>query len=47
MQFPTNHPLWQRNYYEHIIRDEDDLNYIRQYNIDNPLKWEQDQYHHT
>lgn len=34
--------LWQRNYYEHIIRSEIELNAIRQYIIDNPLKWEQD-----
>ena len=32
--------LWQRNYYEHIIRDEDDLNRIRQYIINNPVEWE-------
>jgi len=30
--------LWQRNYYEHIIRDEDDLYRIRQYISENPLK---------
>jgi REP element-mobilizing transposase RayT len=35
-------PLWQRNYYEHIIRDEKDLNRIREYIINNPLKWESD-----
>ena len=35
--------LWQRNYYEHIIRDETDLNSIRQYIIDNPGKWEEDE----
>ncbi len=34
--------LWQRNYYEHIIRSEIELNAIRQYIINNPLKWEQD-----
>lgn len=34
--------LWQRNYYEHIIRDEDELNTIRKYIIYNPLKWEWD-----
>jgi REP element-mobilizing transposase RayT len=28
---------WQRNYYEHIIRNEDELNAIREYVIDNPL----------
>jgi REP element-mobilizing transposase RayT len=34
--------LWQRNYYEHIIRDEDSLNRIREYIINNPLQWEFD-----
>ena len=34
--------VWQRNYYEHIIRDEDELNIIRQYIRDNPTKWDQD-----
>jgi putative transposase len=37
-----NQPFWQRNYHEHIIRDEDELNIVRQYIRDNPLKWEQD-----
>ncbi|MDX9721239.1 MAG: transposase [Myxococcota bacterium] len=32
-------PVWQRNYYEHIIRDDDDLSRIRQYIIDNPAQW--------
>ncbi len=31
--------LWQRNYYEHIIRDEESLNHIRQYILDNPARW--------
>ena len=34
--------LWQRNYYEHVIRDEDDLNRIRQYIAENPLRWDHD-----
>lgn len=33
---------WQRNYYEHIIRSEKELNKIRKYIIENPLKWELD-----
>jgi putative transposase len=37
--------LWQRNYYEHIIRDEDDLNRIRKYIVQNPIKWELDEYY--
>jgi REP element-mobilizing transposase RayT len=35
-------PLWQRNYYEHIVRDEDDLYRIRRYIRDNPAKWNED-----
>jgi len=36
-------PVWQRNYYEHVIRNEDDLANIRQYIADNPLKWDLDE----
>jgi len=35
-------PVWQRNYYEHIIRNPDDLAETRQYIADNPLQWEFD-----
>lgn len=31
--------LWQRNYYEHIIRNEDSLDRIRAYIADNPARW--------
>jgi len=31
--------VWQRNYYEHIIRDEDDLRRIRRYIAENPIRW--------
>lgn len=30
---------WQRNYYEHIIRDESSLQGIREYIVNNPLQW--------
>jgi hypothetical protein len=33
---------WQRNYYEHIVRDEDSLNRIREYILTNPLRWDLD-----
>ncbi|MHB2148647.1 transposase [Calditrichota bacterium LG25] len=39
--------LWQRNYWEHIIRDENELNRIRQYIKNNPLKWTDDDYFET
>ena len=35
--------LWQRNYYEHVIREEDDLDRIRQYITDNPSCWAEDE----
>ena len=35
-------PLWQKNYYEHIIRNEKELNRIREYIISNPMQWEID-----
>ena len=35
-------PLWQRNYYEHVIRDEDELKRIREYIANNPMQWELD-----
>jgi putative transposase len=34
--------LWQRNYYEHVIRDETDLQRVRQHIQDNPLNWRLD-----
>jgi putative transposase len=34
-----NGRLWQRNYYEHIIRNEESLNRIRQYILDNLARW--------
>ena len=39
---PFPQRLWQRNYYDHVIRDEDDLNRIRQYVLDNPALWPAD-----
>jgi len=37
-----NNKLWQRNYYEHIIRTEKSLEEIREYIIYNPHNWEKD-----
>jgi REP element-mobilizing transposase RayT len=34
--------VWQRNYHEHVIRDEADLRRIREYIADNPVKWDTD-----
>ena len=40
---PFAEKLWQRNYYEHIIRNEEELNHIRQYIAENPLNWRIDE----
>ena len=37
-------PVWQRNYYEQIIRNEKSLEKIRNYIINNPLEWYYDDY---
>jgi hypothetical protein len=34
--------LWQRNYWEHIVRNESELNRIREYVQNNPAQWELD-----
>jgi len=39
---PRRAKFWQGNYYEHIIRNDKELNAIRQYIIDNPMNWEID-----
>ena len=36
--------VWQRNYYERVIRDENELNATRRYIIENPLNWASDEY---
>ena len=36
-------PVWQRNYYEHIVRNEKELYAIREYIQNNPLKWDLDE----
>ena len=41
--FPAK--LWQRNYWERIIRNEIEFNNIRQYIKDNPIKWQDDNYY--
>jgi putative transposase len=38
-----NGKLWQRNYYEHIVRNEEDLDQIRRYIIMNPMQWHTDE----
>lgn len=36
-------PVWQRNYYEHIIRNETELYKIAEYIINNPVNWQDDE----
>ncbi|NIS78648.1 MAG: transposase [Anaerolineales bacterium] len=38
-------PLWQRNYYDRVIRNQGELDRIRQYIDDNPQNWELDKYY--
>ncbi len=37
--------VWQRNYYEHIIRNEKSYSRISEYIRTNPLKWQEDKYY--
>ncbi len=37
--------LWQRNYWEHIVRNESELHRIREYICNNPAQWEMDKMH--
>jgi REP element-mobilizing transposase RayT len=37
------HPVWQRNYYEHVIRDEADWDRLRRYIDSNPMNWGKDE----
>ena len=37
-------PIWQRNYYEHVIRNEKEMAAIREYIVNNPINWELDKY---
>jgi REP element-mobilizing transposase RayT len=39
MRLMPGTPLWQRDYFEHVIRDEIDLQRIRTYIAGNPVKW--------
>ena len=38
-------PVWQRNYYERILRDERALAAVRRYIRENPAKWGDDRFH--
>lgn len=36
---------WQSRYYDHVIRNDDDLRRIQEYILNNPERWEQDHLH--
>ena len=42
MRGTRGQPVWQRNYYERVIRNERELIKIREYIHFNPMKWESD-----
>jgi len=42
MYYERGNKIWQRNYYERIIRNEHELDAIRQYIQDNPINWKKD-----
>jgi len=35
--------LWQRNYFEHVIRDDAEWNLVREYIVHNPERWGEDE----
>jgi REP element-mobilizing transposase RayT len=39
----SNEPLWQRDYWDHVVRDEQALSRIMEYIANNPLSWHLDQ----
>lgn len=40
-----NYSIWQKSFYEHVIRNEKEYYLIKQYIQDNPLNWEKDKYY--
>lgn len=43
IQCASNLAVWQRNYYERVIRNESELNNVRRYIANNPLRWAEDE----
>jgi len=42
LRYTPSSPVWNRNYHDRIIRNDRELNAIREYIRDNPLRWELD-----
>lgn len=40
-------PLFQRSFYDHVVRNEEDALRIRQYIRENPAKWKEDRFYQT
>ncbi len=40
---PYPKKLWQRSYWEHVIRNETELMHVREYIQENPIQWELDE----
>lgn len=38
-------PVWQRSFYDRIIRNEEELNRIREYILYNPARWRNDEHY--
>ena len=43
LRMTPGQPVWQRNYYEHIVRNEKEMDHIREYIRNNPMQWEIDE----
>ena len=39
--------LWQRSFYDHVIRNKEDYLHIWKYIDDNPAKWAEDEYYYA
>ena len=42
---PRSLPIWKRNYYDHIVRNERSLERIRNYILENPSRWSEDRFY--
>lgn len=42
---PFDKQIWQRSFYDHVIRNRDDYNAIYKYIYENPAKWQSDRFY--
>ena len=42
---PFDKKLWQKSYYDHVIRNQRDYDEIWEYIENNPVKWEEDRFY--